>query len=114
MNYVDLVTPCGRIQGTNQDGVNRFLGIRYATANRFEYAEEVTKWEGVYDASAFGPAPIQARTFPQYHEPDGHSEKEFLAGEEVAYSEDCLFLNIWAPENGKKYPWMPSAWNKNH
>ena len=104
MNQVCLDTPCGRIQGINQDGVNRFLGIRYATAKRFEYAQEVTKWDGVYDAGSFGPAPIQARTYPQYHEPDGHSEKEFLAGEEVTYSEDCLFLNVWAPENGENCP----------
>ena len=99
-----LNTPCGSIRGSLRDGVKRFLGIRYATAKRFEYAQEVTKWEGVYDASAFGPAPIQARTYPQYQEPDGHSEKEFLAGEEVTYSEDCLFLNIWAPENAKNCP----------
>ena len=99
-----LNTPCGSIRGSLRDGVKRFLGIRYATAKRFEYAQEVTKWEGVYDAISFGPAPIQARTYPQYQEPDGHSEKEFLAGEEVTYSEDCLFLNIWAPENAKNCP----------
>ena len=99
-----LNTPCGSIRGSLRDGVKRFLGIRYATAKRFEYAQEVTKWEGVYDAISFGPAPIQARTYPQYQEPDGHSEKEFLSGEEVTYSEDCLFLNIWAPENAKNCP----------
>ena len=104
MDAVFLKTPCGEIKGTNQDGVNRFLGIRYATANRFEYAEEVMGWDGTYEATCFGAAPIQMRTYPQYRNPEGHYEKEFLADEVVNYSEDCLFLNIWAPENGKNCP----------
>ena len=104
MNAVYLDTPCGKIQGVQDGGVNRFLGIRYATAERFEYAEEVTAWDGTYQALDFGPAPIQMRTYPQYRQEDGHYEVEFLKGVDVTYSEDCLFLNIWAPENAKNCP----------
>lgn len=104
MKYIYLDTSCGPVRGTNQDGVNRFLGIRYATSERFAYAEEVTCWDGIYDATAFGHAPIQMRTYPQYHQAESHSEREFLKGVQVSYSEDCLFLNIWTPENAKDCP----------
>jgi len=104
MEHVYLETPCGGIQGTRHKGVNRFLGIRYATAKRFEYAQEITKWDGTYEALNYGPAPIQMRTYPKYRQENSHSEKEFLEGVDVTYSEDCLFLNIWAPENRKNCP----------
>ena len=55
-----IKTPCGEIQGTTcrLPGVTAFKGIRYATAGRWEYPVEVTKWDGVYDASEYGGAPV--------------------------------------------------------
>lgn len=104
MNAVYLDTPCGKIMGSREGNVNRFLGIRYANAERFAYAEEVASWEGIYNAMDFGPAPIQMRTYPQYHQENEHYEVEFMKGVDVSYAEDCLFLNIWAPADGKKCP----------
>ena len=53
-------TPCGPIQGTAaQPGVSAFRGIRYASAGRWQYPVVTTGWDGVYDASHFGPNAMQ-------------------------------------------------------
>ena len=97
MKYI-VDTPCGKIKGikSNVEGIIAFKGIRYATANRFEYPKEVTSWEGVYDASEYGDCCYQPRTF--YNEEENLKKifyyNEFRKGATYTYSEDCLFLNI--------------------
>ena len=98
--------PCGDLKGVTYEGVDRYLGIRYATAGRFELPKEVRKWEGVYEALNYGPAPIQDSTYdpkdPQ--DPKNHYPHEFMRGVKADYSEDCLYLNIWTPQNAIKAP----------
>ena len=101
-------TPCGQVKGVKAktEGAVAYKGIRYATAGRFEYPKEVTSWEGVYDASEYGACSYQPRAF--YNEADMPKKvfyyNEFRKGAEYRYSEDCLFLNIFAPEGGKDLP----------
>ena len=101
-------TPCGPVQGAagGADGVSVFRGIRYATAGRWEYPRQVTHWDGVYDAANFGACSFQPRAF--YNEEDVPEKafyyNEFRRGEHYDYSEDCLFLNIWAPDDAKNAP----------
>ena len=104
MKEIVINTPCGQVKGISKDKVNMFLGIRYGTAERFEYAQEVTHWDGVYPAVHFGSAPLQIRAYEKYRKSDDHYEHEFMEGVSAAYSEDCLFLNIWTPEHALHCP----------
>ena len=94
-------TPCGPITGCGCQwpGVAAYKGIRYATAGRWEYPTPVTRWEGTYQATAYGAACYQPRSF--YDEAQVPEKafyyNEFRRGEHYDYSEDCLFLNIWTP-----------------
>lgn len=48
-------TTGGLVQGTNLDGVYRYLGVPYAQAEeRFVPAEAVEPWDGVFQADSYG------------------------------------------------------------
>ena len=107
MEYI-INTKCGAVRGVEtSNGTIAYKGIRYATAGRFEYPTEVTHWEGVYDGTQYGACAYQPRSF--YDEEQMPKKvfyyNEFRSGENYTYSEDCLFLNIFAPKNvDKKLP----------
>ena len=106
-----LSTPCGEILGTECQwpGVIAFKGIRYATAGRWEYPQIVESWDGVYDASQYGNCSYQPRAF--YDEAQMPEKafyyNEFRKGETYTYDEDCLFLNIWVPEDASADSRLP-------
>ena len=110
MEYM-VNTPCGPVQGVagRVPGTAAYKGIRYATAGRWEYPKQVTAWEGVYDATAYGACSYQPRSF--YNEEENLKKifyyNEFRKGETYAYSEDCLFLNVFTPENAKEGDKLP-------
>ena len=105
MNYL-ANTPCGQIAGCpgRVPGTAAYKGIRYATAGRWEYPQQVTHWEGVYDATRYGHCSFQPRAF--YNEEENLKKifyyNEFRKGESYTYDEDCLFLNIFTPENAQE------------
>ena len=110
MDYI-VSTPCGQVRGCpgRVAGTVAYKGIRYATAGRWEYPKQVTSWEGVYDATAYGACSYQLRAF--YNEAENKKKNfyynEFRKGEQYTYSEDCLFLNIFTPENAKAGDKLP-------
>ncbi|MBQ6380923.1 MAG: carboxylesterase family protein [Clostridia bacterium] len=104
MKEVIKTTPCGEIKGIENERCLEFRGIRYATAARYEMPVEVTNWEGTYDATAFGACCYQHRAFEEDAVVNPFYHIEFRKGVPFTYSEDCLFLNIWAPKNAENCP----------
>jgi len=88
----------GTIKGTRIGRVNVFRGVRYGAdtggANRFRPPQPVEKWTGVRNAVAPG------RSAPQFDKPECHDPffSWYCAIEPPG--EDCLSLNLFAPEPG--------------
>ncbi len=104
MKNCKLNTPCGKIKGLDMGDYLEFRGIKYATADRWEYPEVVKSWEGEYDATQFGACSYQRRGFEDDAECNPFYHKEFRQGQSFTYSEDCLFLNIYAPKKAENAP----------
>jgi para-nitrobenzyl esterase len=98
-------TRLGRVRGAAQDGVVRFLGIPYAAAPvgalRFAPPQPKEPWPDVRDALEFGLAPIQPA--------DGLSQQLGLLGEHPQ-GEDCLTLNVFAPDGPAEAPRPVMVW----
>ena len=104
---ITLNTRNGSIKGNEREGCYEFLGIPYAKAKRFEYAEALNGWEDGFDATAYGPACPQYRQFfPHLDVPERRFyQREFREGLEFVYDEGkCLNLNIYTPKEKGKYP----------
>lgn len=89
-SHLDLEVTGGPIRGMTQRGLRMWRGIPYAAAPtgklRLRAPQPVIPWEGVRDASRFGPvSPQHAR---------GPAALPTLPTEQ---SEDCLTLNVIAP-----------------
>jgi para-nitrobenzyl esterase len=97
---VAVQTRAGTLQGDDQNGVVVFRGVPYAAAPvgdlRWRAPAPVPAWKGVRTAVAYEPP------CPQPVMPD------FIAanpgGVNGAQSEDCLYLQVYAPKTVKKAP----------
>ncbi len=103
---VSVQTSLGLIKGLEKENCYAFLGVPYAKADRFAYAEEIDSLGEEFDATHFGNACIQKRCYYAHLEIPERMfyHKEFREGLEFNYSEDCLNLNIFAPKEEGKYP----------
>jgi len=94
-------TDQGKVRGkTINDGkVKAFLGLPYAAAPvgelRWKAPEPPAKWKGERDATKFGAHCAQGRVFEDMIFQDGQD------------SEDCLFLNVYAPAAAKDRSKLP-------
>ena len=104
MNTVKFKTECGDIVGLDNGSYVEFRGIKYADAGRWEYPVVTNRWDGVYDATAFGDCCYQHRGFEDDAKVNPFYHREFRRGMSFTYSEDCQYLNISAPKNAKKCP----------
>ncbi|MFD1785978.1 carboxylesterase/lipase family protein [Sphingomonas floccifaciens] len=92
-------TDAGRVEGIAlSSGVDAFLGVPFAAPPvrdlRWKPPQPRAPWAGVYRADRFAPECLQ---------PLRSSRQNHYFGEE-ATSEDCLYLNVWAPRAAKKAP----------
>ena len=87
----------GRIAGTAADGVNTFKGVPFAAPPvgqlRWRAPQPVVPWQGVKSANAYAPACAQTAQWV----PDPKSE-------------DCLYLNVWAPAQTQKQKLPVIVW----
>jgi para-nitrobenzyl esterase len=88
--YVLSTTAHGQLRGESVNGVHVFRGVPFAEPPlgglRFRAPRPPVRWSGVRDATKFASAAPQQgeQDFPQ--------------------SEDCLYLNIWAPSGTGPFP----------
>ena len=86
-------TNTGKVSGTTEDGVERWLGIPFAAlpvgALRWRAPQPAAKWSGVKPATAYGHDCMQV-PFPSDAAPLG-----------TPPAEDCLYLNVWRPAEAK-------------
>ncbi len=82
-------TGSGMVEGREDGEVHAFLGIPYAASPvgdlRWKPPSAAAKWSGVRKATEFGAHCMQGKVFGDMNFRDAGG------------SEDCLFLNVWAP-----------------
>lgn len=89
MNEI-VKTKYGEVEGFEENGLLKFLGIPYATQPtgplRWKRARECRKWDGIFSAKEYGPVAIQ-------------DDKGQNQG-----SDECLTVNVVRPMEGEKLP----------
>jgi para-nitrobenzyl esterase len=87
----------GQLEGTEAGNLQVFRGIPFAAPPvnglRWREPQPPAPWQGIRQASQFGPACAQGQVSPT---------GELASG----ISEDCLYLNVWTPAKGagEKFP----------
>ncbi|MGN6620092.1 MAG: carboxylesterase/lipase family protein [Sphingomonas sp.] len=91
--------PAGKLAGTAQGSLDVFKGVPYAVPPvgklRWTAPQPLPRWQGVRQATAFGPGCIAPTPGPV---------KSVYSGDSQSTSEDCLTLNIWTPRHAKNAP----------
>ncbi|MBK4346722.1 carboxylesterase/lipase family protein [Lacisediminihabitans changchengi] len=96
-------TASGAVRGVVRRGLRMWRGLPYATAPvgalRFRAPQPPRPWDGVRDATHFGPVAVQDRKGP------------FVgASRTVVMSEECLSLNVIAPGEASVVPLPVMVW----
>lgn len=94
-----VTTEGGRLSGLAlSGGVDAYLGIPFAAPPvrdlRWKPPQPAASWTGIRHADRFAPECLQPLRSPR---------QNHYFGEE-ATSEDCLYLNIWAPRGARRAP----------
>jgi len=86
------------VEGIHQNGMNMWLGIPFAKPPvgelRFKRARKPEPWDGVLKCQEMGPGPIQFAA----------GSMKMMTDQKYRKNEDCLYLNIKAPENARMAP----------
>jgi para-nitrobenzyl esterase len=94
-------TVSGFVEGAEAEGVRTFKGIPFAAppvgALRWRAPAPPGSWAGVRNADQFSPICMQPGAYPEDAPPE-------------PMSEDCLYLNIWAPADAPDAPLPVMVW----
>ena len=100
----EVVTRYGRIAGIDQGTHLEFRGIPFAKAPvgdlRWKAPQAPEAWEGVLQADQFQAKSVQRDGSSPPWDKDFYDDPAF----ERPSSEDCLYLNIWAPKEAENCP----------
>ena len=102
MNRV-VRTENGLIRGlpASDPRITSFKGIPFAAPpmgeNRWRAPQPCQDWEGELKAYEFGPISMQDKGKPGR---DNFWSREWAVDFDLPMSEDCLYLNVWAPADG--------------
>ena len=104
MSLITIETVCGRITGTEQDGVCLFRGIPYAVTKRFGLPEPVPAWDELNAADL----PVDCWQYLAFREessgPDAFYHREFRPDGTYRFDESPMTLNIVAAKEAKGQP----------
>ena len=91
-------TKYGPVEGFEENGVRRWFGIPFAAPpvgeKRFRRAQEPEPWTEVRPCKTMGNSPVQFAAGPM-----AETMVQFAPS-----SEDCLYLNVWAPASAEGAP----------
>ena len=110
MNTVQVKVEQGILRGEVMNSCTVFKGVPYAKPPvgdlRFKAPQPAEAWAGVRDATTFG------NCCPQIPS-EGFYEKEFHSHPDYPFpmqDEDCLYLNVWAPEKKSSHGYPVALW----
>lgn len=95
-----IKTTSGVLAGESRDGIVTFRGVPYAQppVGDLRWAPpQPIKWKGTREAVSFALPCLQSTR------PDGKPNGAGVTGDS---SEDCLYLNVWAPAKARRAPIM--------
>lgn len=106
-------TKYGKIDGMKENGCYIYKGIPYAKPPvgklRFAKPQKPDAWDGILMADKFGNRSMQRTQAPgSFYQKEFYNDENFM----TPMSEDCLYLNIWVPdetENKEKTEKLPVA-----
>lgn len=94
-----ITTKYGKLEGVRERGCTVYKGVPYAKppvgALRWRKPQPLDAWEGVLHANHFGNKSIQfGNPNETFYKKEFYSNPAF----DLPIGEDCLYLNIWTPE----------------
>lgn len=96
---VVVETKQGKVSGVIKEGYTVFKGIPYAKAPvgelRWRAPQEPDAWDGVYEADHFSCKAMQDGGNGEFYGKEFYADPAYHA----VCNEDCLYLNIWVPED---------------